>query len=54
MSTLLFANGSPRQRDSRSGAVAHAFLDTVRRRAPSITIDTLDLWREPLPPATLR
>ena len=49
MSTLLFANGSPRQRDSRSGAGAHAFLDTVRRRAPSITIDTLDLWREPLP-----
>jgi len=49
MSTILFVNGSPRQKDSRSGVVASAFLDAVRQRSPSIDVDTIDLWREPLP-----
>jgi hypothetical protein len=29
MSTVCFVNGSPRQKDSRSGVAASAFLDAV-------------------------
>ncbi len=49
MPKILYVIGSPRQEASRSGAVAEAFLEELRRRAPALEIDTLDLWREPLP-----
>jgi FMN-dependent NADH-azoreductase len=49
MSKLLYVVGSPRQDASRSGAVAEAFLDTLRRADPELDVSILDLWREPLP-----
>lgn len=49
MSKLFYVVGSPRQDASRSGAVAEAFLDTLRRAEPDLDVTILDLWREPLP-----
>jgi FMN-dependent NADH-azoreductase len=49
MSTLLYVIGSPRGDKSESTAIANAFLDAYRKANPGVDIDTLDLWREPLP-----
>ncbi len=49
MRKLLYVVGSPRQLDSRSGKVAEVFLDTLRQKNPSVEVDILDLWQEPLP-----
>jgi FMN-dependent NADH-azoreductase len=48
MSKLLYIVGSPRP-DSRSGAVAEAYLEAARRTDPGLEVTVLDLWREPLP-----
>lgn len=48
MSTLLFVSASPRSRASESSHLADVFLTTYRAAHPEVTIDTLDLWAEPL------
>lgn len=45
MKTLLHVIGSPRGANSQSAKVAAAYLGALTERR----VDTLDLWREPLP-----
>lgn len=49
MTKLLYIASSPRGRASESGGIAEDFLDTYREFRPEATVDTLDLWAEPLP-----
>ena len=49
MSRLLYVIGSPRGTKSESTAIADEFLAAYRKANPSADVDTLDLWREPLP-----
>jgi FMN-dependent NADH-azoreductase len=49
MSKLLYVISSPRGEQSESRAIADAFLDAYRRSDPSLEVDVLDLWAEPLP-----
>ena len=49
MSRLLYVIGSPRGPRSESVAIAETFLDAYVEANPEIEVDTLDLWREPLP-----
>lgn len=49
MTRLLHVVGSPRREQSRSSAIAAAFIELWRARDPRLEVDTLDLWREPLP-----
>ncbi len=49
MSKLLHISASPRGEKSKSRALALAHIDERRAAAPSLQIDTLDLWDEPLP-----
>ena len=49
MSKLLYVISSPRGEQSESRAIADEFLDSYRRSDPSVTVDVLDLWTEPLP-----
>lgn len=49
MTKLLHIVTSPRGADSKSNALALAFVKAQRREHPNLIVDTLDLWREPLP-----
>src|SRR5690242_1354599 len=49
MSKLLYVISSPRGEQSESRAIADEFLDAYRRSDPSVDVDMLDLWTEPLP-----
>lgn len=49
MTKLLYIAASPRGQASESGGIAQAFLDIYRDIHPQATVDTLDLWAEPLP-----
>ena len=49
MTRLLHVVGSPRREQSRSAAIAAPFIEIWRARDPSLEVDTLDLWQEPLP-----
>ena len=49
MSKLLYVISSPRGEKSESRAIADEFLDEYRRSDPSLEVDVLDLWTEPLP-----
>jgi len=49
MSKLLYVISSPRGEKSESRAIADEFLDAYRRSDPSLEVDVLDLWTEPLP-----
>ena len=49
MTNLLHIIASPRDVDSKSNALALAYIEAQRRADPDLTVDTLDLWREPLP-----
>jgi FMN-dependent NADH-azoreductase len=49
MPDLLYVQSSPREAQSESRRLAHAFLDAFRTANPAATIDMLDLWAEPLP-----
>ncbi len=49
MSKLLYVIGSPRGEKSESTALADEFLAAYREANPGVEVDTLDLWREPLP-----
>lgn len=48
MKKLLFINASPRD-ESRSAAVARAYLDAAVAATPGLEVDTIRLWEEPLP-----
>ncbi|MBY0284814.1 MAG: NAD(P)H-dependent oxidoreductase [Sphingomonas sp.] len=48
MTKLLYINASPRA-ESRSAAVAHAYIDAAIAATPGLEIDTIKLWDEPLP-----
>jgi FMN-dependent NADH-azoreductase len=48
MATLLHVAASPRAQTSESLRLAEAFLKTYRARHPEVTLDTLNLWEEPL------
>ncbi|MBL6751394.1 MAG: NAD(P)H-dependent oxidoreductase [Nevskia sp.] len=49
MARLLHVVGSPRGERSASVEVAEAYIAAYQGRHPGAAIDTLDLWREPLP-----
>jgi FMN-dependent NADH-azoreductase len=49
MTRLLYVVGSPRGERSESTTIAEAFLNAYRQANPAVEVDTLDLWREPLP-----
>lgn len=49
MTKLLYVVGSPRGGNSESTAIANTFLEAYRDANPALEVDTLDLWREPLP-----
>ena len=49
MTKLLFIKASPRGAGSRSIAVAEEYLAGLRAKLPDISVDVLDLWKEPLP-----
>src|SRR5690242_11267738 len=48
MTRLLHIAASPRGKTSESLRLAEAFLETYRSAHPDVTVDTLDLWAEPL------
>ncbi|WP_066650775.1 MULTISPECIES: FMN-dependent NADH-azoreductase [Sphingomonas] len=48
MTKLLYINASPRA-ESRSAAVAQAYIDAADAAAPGLEVDTIKLWDEPLP-----
>ncbi len=49
MSKLLYIKASPRGADSKSAAVAEAYLAALRDRIPGLAVDTLDLAKEAIP-----
>jgi FMN-dependent NADH-azoreductase len=49
MSKLLYVISSPRGEHSESRAISDEFLDAYRRSDPTLEVDVLDLWTEPLP-----
>jgi FMN-dependent NADH-azoreductase len=49
MSKLLYVISSPRGEQSESRAIADEFLAAYGRADPSVEVDLLDLWTEPLP-----
>ncbi len=49
MTKLLHISASPRGASSKSRALALAHIKEMRRTHPDITVDTLELWNEPLP-----
>lgn len=49
MSKLLYIKASPRGAQSRSSAVADAYLAALRERLPDLAVDTLDLAQEKIP-----
>ena len=49
MSKLLYVISSPRGERSESRAIADEFLHSYLRSDPTVEVDVLDLWNEPLP-----
>jgi len=49
MTRLLYLKASPRGAESKSAALADAYLDALKTRQPELDVDIIDLWREPLP-----
>jgi FMN-dependent NADH-azoreductase len=48
MEKLLYIKASPRS-DSKSAAIADAYLTALRERIPGLAVDTIDLTKEKLP-----
>jgi FMN-dependent NADH-azoreductase len=46
MSKLLHIKASPRGAESKSSAVASAYVAALRERLPELSVDTLDLAKE--------
>lgn len=49
MTKLLYIKASPRGADSKSSALADAYLQALRARGPDLEFDTLDLAKERIP-----
>ena len=49
MTKLLHIESSPRKSRSASREVAQAFIEAYRAAHPATSVETLDLWRTPLP-----
>ena len=49
MTKILHIQASPRGAESKSNEIARAHIDTLRKHDPRGVVDTIDLWREPLP-----
>ena len=49
MTNLLHIIASPRDAESKSNELARAHIAAERRANANLVVDTLDLWREPLP-----
>src|SRR5215475_7088741 len=49
MNNILYIKASPRGADSKSSALADAYLATLRERLPDLSVDTLDLSQESIP-----
>ena|SRR2546423_14997777 len=49
MSKLLYVISSPRGERSESRAIADQFLQAYQRPDPTVDVDALDLWHDPLP-----
>lgn len=49
MPRLLYIKASPRA-ESRSIAIANAYLDALLAKTADLEVDTIALWEEPLPP----
>lgn len=49
MSKLLYIKASPRGADSKSSALADAYLQALRAAHPDLKVDTLDLAKERIP-----
>ncbi len=49
MRKLLYIKASPRGADSKSSAVADAYLAALRERLPDLVVDALDLAQEKIP-----
>jgi FMN-dependent NADH-azoreductase len=49
MTKILHIEASPRGAESKSNEIARAHVDALRQRHSGAQVDTLDLWREPLP-----
>jgi FMN-dependent NADH-azoreductase len=49
MTKILHIQASPRGADSKSNEIARARIETLRRQDRSVVVDSIDLWREPLP-----
>jgi FMN-dependent NADH-azoreductase len=49
MNNLLYIKASPRSADSKSSALADAYIAALRERLPDLSVDTLDLSRESIP-----
>ncbi len=49
MAKLLYVESSPRKDRSASIEVAHTFIDAYRQAHPADTVETMDLWKTPLP-----
>lgn len=47
--TLLHVEASPRKERSASLEVAGTFIEALKAKAPSLVVDTLDVWDTPLP-----
>ena len=48
MAKLLFIKASPRD-ESKSVAIAQAYVDGLKAKTPGLAVDTIALWRENLP-----
>src|SRR5262249_32156531 len=49
MTKLLYIKASPRGADSKSAAVADAYLAALRERLPGLVVDTLELSKDKIP-----
>jgi FMN-dependent NADH-azoreductase len=49
MTKILHIEASPRGAESKSNEIARAHVEALRQRNGGSQVDTLDLWREPLP-----
>jgi FMN-dependent NADH-azoreductase len=49
MPNLMYVNASPRGPKSESRALADEFLRIYQEADPSVSVEVLDLWSEPLP-----
>ncbi len=54
MKKILHIVASPREENSRTLQVAEAFLDTYLKKHQDWVVDELNLWKEVLPPMTMK